>query len=77
MQGGQRVWGCIRHELARDGARGFGIGIGCSGVVLTTWDGHRQVRIGQIGVGSVTVVTLGSIEGEVLEEFSWDPYIDS
>ena len=23
-----------------------------------TWDGHRQVGIGQIGVGTVTVVTL-------------------
>ena len=34
-----------------------GIGIGCSAVVLTTQDGHRQVGIGQIGVGSVMVVT--------------------
>ena len=47
----------LRCELAWDGARGFGIGIGCSGVILTTWDGHRQVGIGRIGVGSVTVVT--------------------
>ena len=26
----------LRRELARDGARGFGFGIGCSGVVLMT-----------------------------------------
>ena len=57
MQGGQRVRGCVRHELARDGARGFGFGKGCSGMVLTTRDGHRQVGIGQIGVGLVMVVT--------------------
>ena len=57
-QGGQRVQGCVRHELARDGARGFGFGIGCLGVILMARDGHRQVGIGRIGVGSVTVVTL-------------------
>ena len=57
MRGGQRVWGCIRCKLARDGARGFGFGIGCSGVILMTRDGHRQVGIGRIGVGTVTVVT--------------------
>ena len=34
MPGGQRVRGCIRRELARDGARGFGFGIGCSEVIL-------------------------------------------
>ena len=51
--------------MAQDGARGFGIGIGCSGVVLTTRDGCRQVRIGQIGVGSVMVMTLtqGGVRG--------------
>ena len=57
MQGGQRVRECVRCELAQDGARGFGFGKGCSGVVLTTQDGCRQVRIGRIGVGTVTVVT--------------------
>ena len=56
-RGGQRVRGCIRCELARDGARGFRFGIGCLGVILMTRDGHRQVRIGRIGVGAVTVVT--------------------
>ena len=47
----------LRCELAQDEARGFGFGKGCSGVVLTTRDGRRQVGIGQIGVGTVTVVT--------------------
>ena len=47
----------LRRELARDGARGFRFGIGCSGVILMTRDGRRQVRIGRIGVGSVTVMT--------------------
>ena len=46
----------LRCELARDGARGFGSSIGCSGVILVTWDGRRQVGIGQIE-GMVTVVT--------------------
>ena len=58
-QGGQRVQGCVRCELARDGARGFRFGIGCSGVILMTRDGHRQVRIGQIGVGTVMIVIEG------------------
>ena len=40
------------------GVRGFGFGIGCSGVIQITRDGHRQVGIGHIGVGMVTVVTL-------------------
>ena len=44
----------LRHE----GVRGFGFGIGCSGVIQMTRDGRRQVRIGQIGVGMVTVVTV-------------------
>ena len=57
MRGGQRVQECIRHKLARDGARGFGFGIGCLGVILMTRDGHRQAGIGRIGVGMVTVVT--------------------
>ena len=47
----------LRCELAQDGARGFGSGIGCSGVILMTRDGRRQVGIGQIGVGTVMVVT--------------------
>ena len=57
MRGSQKVRGYVRHELARDGARGFGFGIGCSGVILMTRDGRRQVGIGRIGVGTVTVVT--------------------
>ena len=44
--------------LRREGVRGFGFGIGCSGVIQMTWDGRRQVGIGRIGVGSVTVVTV-------------------
>ena len=49
------MFGCalLRHE----GVRGFGFGIGCSGVIQTTWGGRRQVGIGCIGVGTVTVVT--------------------
>ena len=43
--------------LRREGVRGFRFGIGCSGVIQMTWDGRRQVGIGHIGVGSVTVVT--------------------
>ena len=58
MRGGQRVRGCVRCELARDGARGFGFGIGCSEVILMTWDGCRQVGIGRIGVGMVTIMTM-------------------
>ena len=57
MRGGQRVRRCVRRELAQDGARGFRFGIGCSEVILMTWDGRRQVGIGRIGVGTVTVVT--------------------
>ena len=35
--GGQRFRSVLlRRELARDGARGFGIGIGCLGVILMT-----------------------------------------
>ena len=47
----------LRCELAQDGVRGFGSGIGCLGMILMTQDGRRQVRIGQTGVGTVTVVT--------------------
>ena len=47
--------------LRREGVRGFGFGIGCSGVIQMTWDGRRQVGIGCIGVDTVTVVT-GSYE---------------
>ena len=43
--------------LRREGVRGFGFGIGCSGVIQMTRGGHRQVGIGRIGVGMVTVVT--------------------
>ena len=43
--------------LRCEGVRGFGFGIGCSGVIQMTWDGRRQVRIGQIGVGTVMVMT--------------------
>ena len=43
--------------LRREGVRGFGFGIGCSGVIQMTRDGRRQVGTGRIGVGSVTVVT--------------------
>ena len=45
--------------LRREGVRGFGFGIGCSGVIQMTRDGRRQVGVGRIGVGTVTVVTLG------------------
>ena len=44
--------------LRREGVKGFGFGIGCSGVIQMTRDGHRQVGIGRIGVGTVTVVTI-------------------
>ena len=43
--------------LRRKGVRGFGFGIGCSGVIQMTRDGRRQVGVGRIGVGTVTVVT--------------------
>ena len=43
--------------LRCEGVRGFGFGIGCLGVIQITRDGRRQVRIGRIGVGTVTVVT--------------------
>ena len=44
--------------LRREGVRGFGFGIGCSGVIQMTREGRRQVGIGRIGVGTVTAVTL-------------------
>ena len=44
--------------LRREEVRGFGFGIGCSGVIQMARDGHRQVRVGHIGVGTVTVVTV-------------------
>ena len=54
--------------LRREGVRGFGFGIGCSGVIQMTQDGCRQVGIGRIGVGTVTVVTpLESPDREGLE----------
>ena len=43
----------LRHE----GVRGFGFGIGCSGVIQMARDGRRQVGVGRIGVGTVMVVT--------------------
>ena len=43
--------------LRCEGVRGFGFGIGCSGVIQMTRDGCRQVGIGCIGVGTVMVVT--------------------
>ena len=43
------------------GVRGFGFGIGCSGVIQITQDGRKQVGIGRIGVGMVTVVTVGQL----------------
>ena len=46
--------------LRCEGVRGFGFGIGCLGVILMTQDGRRQVGIGRIEVGTVTVVTLGN-----------------
>ena len=52
---GVRVFGSAL--LRREGVRGFGFGIGCLGVIQMTRDGRRQVGIGRIGVGTVTVVT--------------------
>ena len=43
--------------LRREGVREFGFGIGCSGVIQMARDGRRQVGVGRIGVGTVTVVT--------------------
>ena len=45
--------------LRRKGVRGFRFGIGCSGVIQMARDGRRQVGVGQIGVGTVTVMTGG------------------
>ena len=60
--------------LRRGGVRGFGFGIGCSGVIQMTRDGRRQVGIGRIGVGSVTVVT-GRLCGKVDYDRGECPYI--
>ena len=46
--------------LRREGVRGFRFGIGCSGVIQMTRDGRRQVGVGRIGVGTVTVVTISA-----------------
>ena len=51
--------------LRCEGVRGFGFGIGCSGVIQMTRDGCRQVGIGRIGVGTVTVVTATQSDGNV------------
>ena len=45
--------------LRCEGIRGFGFGLGCSGVIQMTRDGRRQVGIGHIGIGTVMVVTSG------------------
>ena len=52
--------------LRREGVRGFRFGIGCSGVIQMTQGGRRQVRIGCIGVGMITVVTEAQVTREVL-----------
>ena len=58
MQGG---WGfrsaLLRHELTQDGASRFGIGKGCSGMVLKTQEWHRHVRMERMRAGMVTVMT--------------------
>ena len=83
MQGGQRVRECVRCELAWDGARGFEFGKGCSGVVLTTWDGCRQVRTGRTGVGMVMVMTRTSLTRCILvcpfspSIYLYVPYVES
>ena len=41
---GVRVFGSAL--LRREGVRGFGFGIGCSGVIQMTREGRRQVGIG-------------------------------
>ena len=43
--------------LRCEGVRGFRFGIRCPGVIQMARGGHRQVGIGRIGVGTVTVVT--------------------
>ena len=59
-RGGARGFGSalLRCKLTWGGARGFRIGIGCLGMILMTWEWCRQVGIGRMGVGTVTVVTL-------------------
>ena len=59
--------------LRREGVRGFRFGNGCSGVIQMTRDGHRQVGIGRIGVGTVMVVTMGGDEQRSLRlgELTW------
>ena len=47
--------------LRREGVRGFGFGIGCSGVIQMAQDGRRQVGVGRIGVGTVTVMTVHNL----------------
>ena len=54
--------------LRREGVRGFGFGIGCSGVIQMTRGGRRQVGIGPIGVGTVTVVTNSMINSDLVQE---------
>ena len=54
--------------LRCEGVRGFGFGIGCSGVIQMARDGRRQVGVGRIGVGTVTVVT---VDPNMLDWQSW------
>ena len=59
--------------LRCEGVRGFGFGIGCSGVIQITRDGCRQVGIGHIGIGTVTVVTAGDNPDNDENPFQDDP----
>ena len=50
--------GVFGNALLRcEGVKGFRFDIGCLGVIQMARGGHRQVRIGRIGVGMATVVT--------------------
>ena len=62
--------------LRRKGVRGFGFGIGCSGVIQMARDGRRQVGVGRIGVGTVMVVTL-SLFVTFCGYKKWDLSIDA
>ena len=61
---GRKGVGVFGSALLRcEGVRGFGFGIGCSGVVQMTRDGCRQVGIGCIGV-VLRLVLLAGWNGE-------------